>query len=338
MKRLWLGAAVLLFILGGVCRAGILVNQIAFTQRVGGVNYLYVMNPDGTNVRQLSSQVLDAGVLAWSPDGKHIAFGSGGLIYRINRDGTGLFQYPTGGGCPSQSDTAPDWSIDGAKIIFTANETNGSAVWSLICTMSSVDGSSRTKVLGNDNNGTGIGGVANGTAQFTLAHYDPANSSLLALASTYQQGGNFAVFIYNLNTQAFVKISQIVGVSFMPLWSPNGAQIAFQCATASDGNVNVCTMDADGSNTHKLTNLTEPLESAYVSWAPDGSRLAFSLDDCTGLSNCTSQTNPAAPASIWIVNPDGTGGRNTGQACAAIGCSPVFDPASGGGRLSQGTW
>ena len=87
--------------------------------------YIYIMNYDGSGVRQLPLPGLsDTGYgPSWSPDSSRIAFASGdtdsiqGSIYTINTDGTDLRRL-TLSGTNGNSDDHPDWSADN-KIAFT---------------------------------------------------------------------------------------------------------------------------------------------------------------------------------------------------------------------------
>lgn len=71
-------------------------DEIAFSRRAvsdedGG---LYLMNPDGSDLRRLPGEGLSIGAIAWSPDGSWLAFAGYDdettNIYLIHRDGTGL--------------------------------------------------------------------------------------------------------------------------------------------------------------------------------------------------------------------------------------------------------
>ena len=56
-----------------------------------------------------------------------------------------------------------------------------------------------------------------------------------------------------------------------PAWSPDGSKFAFH--SERDGNWDICTINADGSN---LVRLTNNVEFDYTpAWSPDGSKIAF---------------------------------------------------------------
>jgi TolB protein len=69
----------------------------------GGYTDVYVMTPDGSDVRRLTRQL--AYTPAWSPDGEHIVFSAPGLFF-MNADGTGVTPIPTNVGETS----LPDWT------------------------------------------------------------------------------------------------------------------------------------------------------------------------------------------------------------------------------------
>jgi Tol biopolymer transport system component len=96
-------------------------KQILFVSNRSGAGLrLYVMDPEGENVRQLPAKESRAGPVfpAWSPDGKKIAYADGTAegveLFTCDADGTNPKQLTRMGGI----NTFPAWSPDGKRIAF----------------------------------------------------------------------------------------------------------------------------------------------------------------------------------------------------------------------------
>jgi Tol biopolymer transport system component len=80
---------------------------------------IYVMNPDGTGVTQVTTNPDRDWLPDWAPDGSRIAYkaegAEGGGIFTIDADGTGRTLLVSDGNALS-----PTWSPDGAKIAYTS--------------------------------------------------------------------------------------------------------------------------------------------------------------------------------------------------------------------------
>ena len=98
-------------------------SSVLFASASTGNEDIYLMNLDGSNVRNLtSSPGIDENAPAWSPDGMQVAFAAnpaGGQtdIWVMNIDGTGLKRLTD----HQSVDTYPAWSPDGASIAFASN-------------------------------------------------------------------------------------------------------------------------------------------------------------------------------------------------------------------------
>lgn len=99
-------------------------RQIAFHSWRDGDMEIFVMNRDGSNIRQVTSNRVDDGFPEWSPDGERIVFqrdvvsGERGNsdIFVINVDGTGEQRLTNN----RRWDWVPNWSPDGQQIAFMA--------------------------------------------------------------------------------------------------------------------------------------------------------------------------------------------------------------------------
>ena len=104
----------------------------------------------------------------------------------------------------------------------------------------------------------------------------------LVLVST--RDGDYALFGMNRDgtnqgrlTKEKGDPSTSTGLLFQiePAWSPDGGQIAF--ASRREGSVDIFVMNADGTNTQRLTSTK--LDDEHPTWSPDGKRIAFGRSD-----------------------------------------------------------
>lgn len=99
------------------------------TQTEDAWPHLYVMDADGSHVRQLTTGCGSAATPSWSPDGARLVYSGtdcGGLappvrgrLYVVNGDGSD--PHPITPESMTSGDIGPDWSPDGTRILFRAS-------------------------------------------------------------------------------------------------------------------------------------------------------------------------------------------------------------------------
>lgn len=271
-------------------------NLIAFTRSDG----LYVVDPGGADLDTVASG-MDERAAVWSPDGSKLLFERyiGGVtsgttdLFTVNADGTGATNLTNIDGY----DRMGMWSPDGTKIAFMSQREDDNTSEDLY--VMNADGSNPVRIAVK----TGAG-----------ASWSPSGDRI-AYASYVS--GRFQIWVSNPDGSDAVNISNNAYGDTLPVWSPDGAKIAFNSLRGGFG-VTVWVMNADGSQPE---NLTPSFAGATrFSWSPDSSRLVFdgsvSADDgndvyivdlATGaLDNLTDGTDAAMYAEAQATwSPDG---------------------------------
>ena len=104
-------------------------SQIAFVSfrenENGGDKYIYVMDADGSNLRQLTFEA-SCDFPDWSHDGKMITYASNDDIYIISADGSGSSIRLTDS---PEKDVLPTWSPDGSQIAWLSGQGDAANIF-----------------------------------------------------------------------------------------------------------------------------------------------------------------------------------------------------------------
>ena len=157
---------------------------------------------------------------------------------------------------------------------------------------------------------------------FVAGSYSPDGSTLLATRGS--GSGHPIVMAIDLATGAR---AQVLANAANPIYSPDGARIAFLREQAGPGrrpepDADLFVADADGSNVVRVTH-TPKVYEAWPSWDPSGQRIAF-----TAFPEENGEGDEL-PAWIGQVNADGTCVRALRRGVASAFYAAAWRPGPG---------
>lgn len=227
-------------------------GHIVYTCHDGRVDQICIINPDGTNQRQLTFQETTDWYGNFAPGGQAVIFSSlrAGLfaIYHMTTTGESAQRLsPPGGGAYS-----PAYSPDGAKIAFTRAEGGNQNIWlmnhdgSEAMALTQVAGDALDPVWSPDGQQIAFARRLNGEDSFTHVIMDADGRNAREL---------------------LVPLEKVGGRSD---WSPDGRWLAIYAGPALARNIYLAA--TDGSEFYRLTHEHDNLAPAF---SPDGAWLVF---------------------------------------------------------------
>jgi Tol biopolymer transport system component len=245
-------------------------GMIAFTKVDPSTRHseVYVMNPDGSHVKQLTSSNVDNNHPIWSSDGSTIVWerdaDSNAEIYVMNADGTGAHAL-THGCCAGN----PAYSPDDKRIAFERDDqtdgTQGVAVMN-------ADGTHVYQVTSNP-----LSSDPNACNCDEKPHWSPDGKQLAFQRVLAEPTA--AVFTVNADGSNRRQLTPWQLGASGPSWSPDGSLILFNgsCCHYAGIVANIYTMRPDGTDIRELSHNPDLRSGSFdASWSPDGRMIAFS--------------------------------------------------------------
>lgn len=270
-------------------------GQIAFVtdHEDGRTLQVWLMNPDGSNPRQLTFGPGDKTQPRWSPDGARLLYvAPGGTdssgnalgfdIWVINLDGSGPADLTNSPG--DESD--PSWSPDGSRIAFTSdriNKLNQVFVSTIAC--EPIPGSCKAEKPFN---------LSAGFAVESSPAWSPDGKTIAVGASINGAPGRIYMRAPTPGEPTkFDRRDQIIGADDLA-WSPDGRLMVFTWRQPTMNEVWLVEIDNPGASP---TRLTDSLGNKEPSFSPDGNWIVFTS---------TRDQNPE----VYIMAIGGAGQKN----------------------------
>jgi TolB protein len=256
--------------MGGTSLLG---SKIYFVSNRTGHKEIWVMDPDGSNQRQISRFNSLSIMPAVSPDGTKIAFTS----FARGNPAIFILSTDTGRRLPFYNQVAsmnatPDFTPDGKQLLYSSTASGRAQIYS-----ANIDGSNLRR-------------ISNTSALEVEPKVNPKTGTDLVFVSG--RSGPQQIYRMNMDGADVQRLSNGEGEASNPCWHPNGQIMAFAWTRGfATGNFNVFVMEVASRNFNQLTYGAGRNENP--TWAPDGRRLAF-------------MSTRSGSEQIWTMLADGT--------------------------------
>ena len=239
-------------------------GKIAFVSKRDGNPEIYVMNPDGTGQKRITSNNDVDSYPVWSPDGKKIAFSKDipqpGTeyfdLYLMNADGSDA-KYLRSAGWPF---SGVSWSPDGRR-------------WAFMDDSYAYD---FPMIYGANADGSNFHLIS------------PFFECCAASPPTWAPDGLKIAYVRDYPTTLIYTVGAdgsdhrvliaagVCGSDFtLPKWSPNGNKLLFSALNNSQPTLMVA--NSDGAECKRLKGFNSNITS--LDWSPDGQKIVLSTDD-----------------------------------------------------------
>ena len=216
-----------------------------------------LVSPDG--LTNLTNNIAEDNLPAWSPDGKKIAFTSNrdgaGDIYVMNADGSGVRRLTNTAAAESSS----VWSPDGTKIAFDSERDGNREIYIM-----DNDGSNQTRLTFNPTVDAGPVSFSPDGKQIAFSRNASNDSDAMY---------NFDIWIMNIDGSDAKRLTTDPEFDAEPIWSPDGTRIFF--TSGRDQNFKIYSISTDGTGEVRVSRENSFREGMF-SFTPDGQQIFLS--------------------------------------------------------------
>jgi len=273
---------------------------------MNGAGEIYLMNPDGTNVRRLTDNTAADAFPALSPNGKKIVFDSN----RKRAEGEPINTYDLFVMNIKGDEqrflirgSSATWSPDSKNIAFHASASGLGLP--IRPDPGSATSDSDIFVANVDDLLDGVAGPINLTNNPEAIDDDPDWSpdgrrivfTSHPVTDDPIRSNQAEIYVINVDGTGLTRLTFNAEEERSPSWSPDGERIVYMCRIGGGTAVTeICDMKADGSDRRRLTNNT--VVDATATFSPDGQQILFHRTVAPGTPGVQQ---------LWLMNADGTG-------------------------------
>lgn len=237
-------------------------EQLVFESSRDGDWELFIIDKDGTNEEQLTSNNFEDRNPSWHPNGDKILFesnrnGSFGLylLHLYDRSVEPIllndFDYEP---------TTARFSPDGKYIAFSADSDPGNAALNLY----------KCSAKGGE-----VEQLTNAAYRSFYGAWSPDSQQLVFFSRRDTKGEQDELYIMNVNQpdQSVRRITTYPQHDFCPHWSADGTKLVFS-RSIPNARPELFVSNADGTNARQVT-FTPQLGETQAVWSPDGKTIAY---------------------------------------------------------------
>jgi Tol biopolymer transport system component len=246
---------------------------------------LFLIDP-ATATRRRIPRLAQAQEVAWSPDGRSLAFELAGNVkgvdvYTSRADGSGLRRV-------LRNASDPQWSPGGERLLVVRDVCTD---YYSNCIFSDVRVDLYTVRL----DGSELRHVAREPNGAEPA-WSPDGKQIAFLAND----GDLHLMDADGDHQRRLRRGQFVGLA----WSPDGSKLAVGIHSRAPNFGDIGVVDV---GTGRLTNLTHrPGQESGPAWSPDSCKIVFIADmNCVWTGKCAPDPGAEGPGELWLMDADG---------------------------------
>jgi serine/threonine-protein kinase len=251
--------------------------------------------------------------LAWSPDGRWIAFVHGNILWRMGTNvmGVAIWMVDADGGQPVQLtdeehlNVSPQWLPDSRHLMFVSDRDGARGIYVLEVGSEGPRGSPRSIPSSSDPHTISVSSdgrklaysnlvekqniwslpiPTSGTVSITDAVQITSGNRLIESHSLSPDGEWIAfdgsgrddmdIYKQRLAGGTAQLLVDVIGDAMSPEWSPDGTELLFEGPTeAADDNNDLFVVSADGGSLRRLTDYSD--YDGRPAWSPDGLAIAY---------------------------------------------------------------